>query len=123
MQKAAAERLRRSVTSGSQPVPGWASLPQTVATLRQGRTTTPGTGCGPPPPSEEAELVFRVRNQKILGLLVMVQHHLVRLAPNARFLVAAKRRVRRVGVVAVGPHTPSLDGAAHAVGHIAVAAP
>ena len=53
----------------------------------------------------------------------MVQHHLVVFAANARFLVAAKRGVRGVGVVAVGPHAPGLDGAAHAVGHVAVAAP
>ena len=34
----------------------------------------------------------------------MVEHHLVRLATDARFLVAPEGRVRRVRVVAVGPH-------------------
>jgi hypothetical protein len=34
----------------------------------------------------------------------MVEHHLVVLAPDARLLVAAERRVRRVGVVA--PSSP-----------------
>src|SRR5258708_27155375 len=60
--------------------------------------------------SEEAQLVLAVADQQVLGLLVVVQHHLVGLAADARFLVAAEGRVRRVGVVAVGPHAPGLDG-------------
>ena len=36
---------------------------------------------------------------------------------------AAKRGVRVGYVVAVGPHAVGLDAAAHAVGHVAVAAP
>src|SRR5271165_3339566 len=34
------------------------------------------------------------------------------LATNARLLIAAKRRVRRIGVIAVGPHASGLDAAA-----------
>src|SRR6185503_10707410 len=34
-----------------------------------------------------------------------------------------ERRVRRVEVVAVGPHAAGLDAAAHAVGRVAVARP
>ncbi|MNV57897.1 hypothetical protein D3C71_1502490 [compost metagenome] len=45
------------------------------------------------------------------------------LAADARLLVATKRGVRRVGVVAVGPHAPGLDAAAHAVQQRGVAAP
>ena len=45
------------------------------------------------------------------------------LAANARFLVATESRVSGVGVVAVGPDPTGLDGAAHAVGDVAVAAP
>ena len=66
--------------------------------------------------SEEPELLRAVADEQILGLLVVVEHHLVILAADARLLVAAERRVRRVGVVAVGPHAAGLDGAAHAVG-------
>jgi hypothetical protein len=50
------------------------------------------------------------------------QHHLVVLPAHARFLVAAERGVPG-RVVAVGPHAAGLDGAAHAVRHVAVAAP
>ena len=56
-------------------------------------------------------------------MLVMVEHDLVRFTANAGFLVAAEGSVRRVGVVAVGPDAAGLDGAAHAIGHVAVAAP
>ncbi len=45
------------------------------------------------------------------------------LAPDAGLLVAAEGRVRRVGVVAVGPHAAGLDGAAEAVAAVDVAAP
>ena len=44
-------------------------------------------------------------------------------AADADFLVAAESRVRRVGVVAIGPHPAGLDVAAHAVGAGAVAGP
>ena len=47
----------------------------------------------------------------------------MRLAADAGLLVAAERRVRRIGVVAVGPDAAGLDGAAEAVGARAVAGP
>ena len=50
--------------------------------------------------SEEAQLVLVERDEHVLGLAVVAQHHLVRLAAEARLLVAAERGVRRVGVVA-----------------------
>ena len=72
---------------------------------------------GPPSASsEEAQLLRAVAHQQVLGLLVVVEHHPVVLAADARLLVAAERRVRRVGVVAVGPHAAGLDAAAHAEG-------
>ncbi|OTF70582.1 hypothetical protein BLA29_015504, partial [Euroglyphus maynei] len=43
--------------------------------------------------------------------------------PDAGVLVAAERGVRRVQVVAVGPHASGLDGAAHAIGAVDVAGP
>jgi ParB family chromosome partitioning protein len=64
-----------------------------------------------------------VADQEVLGLLVVVEHHRVALAADAGVLVAAERRVRRIEVVAVGPHPAGLDAAAHAVGLRAVAAP
>ena len=80
------------------------------------RSPTPSTplskchgGCEAPAPtprcscSEEAQLVLVVRGEDVLGLAVMRQHHLVRLAPEAALLVPAKGRVGRVGVVAVEP--------------------
>src|SRR3546814_7696562 len=73
--------------------------------------------------SEEAQRLGRIADQQVLRLLIMVQHHLVRLAPDARLLVSAKGRMGRIGVVAIGPDAPGLDGAAHAIGGVAVAAP
>jgi hypothetical protein len=57
---------------------------------------------------EEAQLVFAAAHQKILGLLAVVQHHLVCLRPNAGLFVATKRSVRRLCVEAVGSHAACL---------------
>src|SRR6478735_622030 len=59
--------------------------------------------CGTKRRSEEAESLARVAHQQVLGLLVVVQHHQVVLAPDAGLLVAAERRMRGVLVVAVRP--------------------
>src|SRR5262245_46155432 len=72
---------------------------------------------------EEPEGLGRVADQQVLRLLVVLQHHLVVLPADARALVAAERRVRRVGVVAVGPHPAGLDGPAGPVGGGAVPGP
>ncbi|GAB4962453.1 hypothetical protein MAHJHV51_56380 [Mycobacterium avium subsp. hominissuis] len=45
-------------------------------------------------------------------MLVVVEHHLVVLPADAGLLVAAERRVRRIGVIAVHPHPAGLDVAA-----------
>src|SRR3984957_6726055 len=66
----------------------------------------------PPPPlpwegggrSEEAELLRAVADQHVLGLLIMIEHHLVVFAADARLLVAAERRMCGIGVVAIGPN-------------------
>ncbi|MNM70584.1 hypothetical protein D3C81_822170 [compost metagenome] len=47
----------------------------------------------------------------------------MRLTPDPRLLVATERGMRRVQVVAVGPHAPGLDPTAHAVGTVDVAGP
>src|SRR3569623_573194 len=73
--------------------------------------------------SEEAKLLRAVADQEVLGLLIVIKHHLMGLAPNARLLVAAECRVRGIGVVAIGPDPASLDGAAEAVAAVGVAAP
>src|SRR5690242_7434257 len=72
---------------------------------------------------EEAERLRRVADEQVLRLLVVLQHHLVVLAADARLLVPAERGVGRVEVVAVRPHAAGLDAAAHAVGGVAVARP
>ena len=65
----------------------------------------------------------RVGHHQVLGLLVVVEHHLVVLPADAGLLVAAERRVRGIDVVAVDPHPAGLDVAAGPVGGVAVAAP
>src|SRR5450432_182471 len=62
-----------------------------------------------PAGSEEPELLRAVTDQHVLGLLVVVEHHLVGLAADARLLVATERRMRRIGMVAVGPDPAGLD--------------
>src|SRR6188768_1059919 len=64
--------------------------------------------------SEQPEGLRVVADQQALRLRVVVEHHLVVLPPDARDLVAAEGRVSRVEVVAVRPHAPGLDAAAHA---------
>src|SRR5262245_32731137 len=76
-------------------------------------------GCG----SEEAQRAFAVADQHVLGLLVVVEHHLVGLAADARLLVAAESGVRRVRVVVVHPDPAGLDTAAEPVRGVRVARP
>src|SRR5712691_904027 len=57
--------------------------------------------------SEEAELLGAVADQHVLGLLVVVEHHLVGFAADARLLVAAERRMCGIGVIAA--HNSSTD--------------
>src|SRR5450755_2782251 len=53
----------------------------------------------------------------------MTQHHLVRLAPEARLLVAAECRMRGIEMVAVRPHTSGPHLAANTICGVAVARP
>src|SRR6516165_3733063 len=73
--------------------------------------------------SEEAELLGAIADQHVLRLLIVIEHHLVGLAADARLLIAAERRMGGIGVVAIGPHAAGLDRAAEAVAAIGVAAP
>src|SRR6476620_3278651 len=73
--------------------------------------------------SEESLGLVAVRHEQVLGLLVVVEHHLVVLAADAGLLVAAERRVGGVGVIAVGPHPAGLDVTPGPVGGVAVARP
>ena len=73
--------------------------------------------------SKEPELVLVHRDKHVLGLAVVVEHHLVRLAPEAALLVPAERGVCRICVVAVDPHAARLDGARHLVHLVRVAGP
>src|ERR1700682_1878396 len=75
------------------------------------------------PCSEEPLRLIAIGDEQVFGLLVVVEHHLVVLAADARLLVAAERRMGRVQVVAVGPHPAGLDIAPGPVSGIAVAAP
>src|SRR3984957_17919405 len=79
--------------------------------------------CGIDPRSEEAELLRAVADQHVLRLLVVVEHHLVVLAPDAGLLVATERRVCRGGMEAVCPDATGLDRAAEAVAAVRVPAP
>src|SRR5688572_31915071 len=100
-----------------------AGVADTRRTLPPGASGAPCADDTRVPRSEEAQLVLAVAHQQVLGLLVVVEHRLVRLAADARLLVPAEGRMGRIGVVAVGPHASRLDAAAHAEGACAVAGP
>ncbi len=70
-----------------------------------------------------AQRFIRVADQQTFRLLVMLQHHLVGFTPDARLLITPKRRVRRIGVIAVSPYAPGLNAPSHFIGQITVAAP
>src|SRR5579871_4816271 len=72
---------------------------------------------------EKPQRLGAVAHQHVLRLLVVVEHHLVRLATDAGLLVPAERRVRGVCVVAVGPHSPRLDPPPEPVGGVEIAGP
>src|SRR6266496_2956648 len=65
--------------------------------------------------SKEAEGFGAVAHQQVLRLLIVIQHHSVGLATDPGLLVPAECRVSRIEVIAIGPHSPSLDLAAQPV--------
>src|SRR5215475_539233 len=73
--------------------------------------------------SEKAELLGAVAHQHVLRLLIVIEHHLVGFAPDTRLLVSAERRVRRIGVIAVGPNASRLDRATEAIEPVRVTTP
>src|SRR3990172_704825 len=75
------------------------------------------------PDLEEPELLRRVVHEEVLRLLVVIEHHAVRLAPDSGSFVAAERRVRGIEVIAVRPDPAGANAAAHAVGGVHVPGP
>src|SRR5579864_5831099 len=72
---------------------------------------------------KEPQSFRRIADEQVFRLLIVIQHHLVRLAADTGLLVAAKRSMRRVGVITVCPDAPSLNRAAHAIARIEIARP
>mmetsp|Transcript_39887 Transcript_39887/g.69060 ORF Transcript_39887/g.69060 Transcript_39887/m.69060 type:complete len:559 (+) Transcript_39887:102-1778(+) len=72
---------------------------------------------------EEAQFVLVVRDQHVLGVAVVVKHHLVVLSAETGLFVSTKRSVGRVGMVVVYPHTAGLDGTRHLVHLVGIAGP
>src|SRR5699024_3527786 len=126
-------RPRRRWSRRSRPRRWWAdgaSPPAVRSTKPAGRPTGPprSVRAGPSAApvgagSAEAELLLRVADQHVLGLLVVVKHHQVVLPADARGLVPAERGVCRVVVVVVHPHPARLDGAAGAVDGVLLPGP
>src|SRR6478672_10894550 len=73
--------------------------------------------------SEEAHRLRVVAHQQVLGLLIMLEHHLVVFTADARLLVTAERGMRRIQVIAVRPYAAGVDFAADAEGTRGVARP
>src|SRR5579863_107541 len=73
--------------------------------------------------SEQPERFGAVADEQVLRLTVVIQHHEMVLAADARDLVATEGGPCRVLVVAVRPDATGLDAAAHLVGPGAVSGP
>src|SRR5262249_26312248 len=58
---------------------------------------------------EKSHRFLIVRHKHVLGLTIVVEHHLVILASKARFLVPAKWSVSRVAMIIVYPDAAGLD--------------
>jgi hypothetical protein len=73
--------------------------------------------------SKEAECLRAIADHEVLGLLIVVEHHLVIFAANAGLLVAAERRMRGIDVIAIRPDPAGLNGATEPVGSGAIPRP
>ena len=71
----------------------------------------------------QSERGFAQADVDVLRLGICVHDDLVRLAPDAGFLVAAERCVRGELIVGVDPHAPGLDRLCDAEGSIDVLRP
>src|SRR3989344_1142966 len=97
---------------------GWPNSRTTAAFMVFAMSASPSEGR-----SEQAESALVVRDEQVLGLLVMVEHRLVVFAPEARRLVSAESGVGGILVIAVGPDPAGLNRAAQPVSSVAVAGP
>ncbi len=72
---------------------------------------------------EKSHCFLVVRDEHIFVIAVMVEHHFVVFASEARFFVAAKRRVCRVIVIAIDPDATGFNGSRNLVKLVRVARP
>ena len=72
---------------------------------------------------EESELILVHRDQHVLGLTTMTEHHLMCLTTKPRLLVATERCMRWVCVVAIDPNATGLDGTRNLVRLMSVTSP
>src|ERR1019366_10552069 len=103
--------------------PCWARSLSISASAAGVATTRARSSCIEVPALKEAELLRAIAHQHVFGLLIMVEHHLVVLAPDAGLLIAAEGRVGGIGVIAIGPDAARLYRAAEAIAAVHVAAP
>src|SRR5580692_8274358 len=79
--------------------------------------------CGCSPRLEEAQFLRAIADQHVLGLLIMIEHHLVVLPPDTGLFVAAESGVRGIQVVAIHPNSACLDTPSEAMAAVRVSAP
>src|ERR1700722_7530877 len=72
---------------------------------------------------EKSKRFRAVAHEHVLGLLVMIEHHFVRLSADTGFLVTAEGRMRGIRMVAIGPYASGLDASPEPIGKIQVARP
>ena len=65
----------------------------------------------------------RPRNEHIFRLAIVVEHHFMIFASEARFFVAAEWSVRRIVVIAVDPDASGFDSARNLIKLVRVARP
>ena len=72
---------------------------------------------------KEAHGLRAIAHKQVLGLLIVIENHLVGFAAETRLLVTAEGRAGGIHVVAVGPHASRFDLTTHAIQIVRVARP
>src|SRR5690554_4773380 len=115
----AAAMCMGSIISG----PGTLLKGRTPVCQRRSSYRGPVSQTPKPGASEESERVDVVTGQHALGLLIVFQRHLMGFPAYPGLLVTTKRRMGRIGVIAVHPYPTGLNRPPHPVSPVGIAGP
>src|SRR5690554_4144837 len=72
---------------------------------------------------EESLFFLVIRNQHILGLTIVTQHHFVVFSTNSGLFVTTKRCTRRIRMVLIYPNSTSLNGSWYLIQFVCITCP